>query len=262
MRLAPSIVTPQLLVVFAALALSAGCGAKGDDDEGTAGTGGTGATGSGGSGGSGGKAAVQQTVVWGFDSGIEGFSFQDYEPGDAMYVNVFAGADKATLRTQSLTWDEGQGADGMGGRLKLEIPFTDWNQLADIQINLMGELLGQPVPADWSGKILHADIMLESGGSPNASYPSGSYPFVKTGPDYVWAKGSDTNLGPTTFGLWQKLSFAIDTPNQVDTSDGKMHDEAAVVAVGLQVFSGGGSGEPKPTSATIYVDRFTLEDAP
>jgi hypothetical protein len=259
---------PELVLLLAALSFSTACGAKGGDDDGDddsmAGTGGTGG-GTAGTGGGGGTSSTAMTL-YGFDSadtaglctaaGAEGcWAIQDYTPSDAMYVNVFAGPDNATIRATNLSWDGGNGANGMPGRLKFEIPFTDWNQLADIQINFTGDMKG----SDWTGKVLRADIMLESGASSDPSYPTGSYMFVKTGADYVWAKGLDANLGTTMLNLWQKLNFPLNSPAQADESKAP-YDPAMILALGLQVYSGGGNSDTgKPTTAIVYVDNFTLQ---
>jgi hypothetical protein len=268
---------PELVLLFAALFLSTACGAKGDDDgddDGEAGSSGE-SNGSGGSGGSSGStgsggisgSATARVTLYDFSSAAatplcpppgtsEGcWAVQDYTPGDANYVNVFAGADNADIREDNLTWDGEEGSDGTPGRLKFVIPFTNWNQLADIQINFGGDAK----PSDWSGKVLRSQVMIESGGSSAPSYPTGSYMFVKTGTEYVWAKGSSANLGSAMAGLWQPLTFAMESPEDADETK-QDYNSAEIVAVGAQVFSGGGSGdEGKPTEAVVYFDTFTLE---
>jgi hypothetical protein len=260
---------PELVLLFAALSLSTACGAKGDDDgddDSMAGSPGTGGSSGGGSSGSSGSSSSKM-VLYDFASAAatplcpppgtaEGcWAIQDYTPGDDDYVNVFAGTDNADIRATSLTWDGGEGSDTQPGRLKFVIPFTDWNQLADIQINFTGEAK----PTDWSGKILRAQVMLESGGSSEASFPSGSYMFVKTGTEYVWAKGSSANLGTAMANLWQPLNFSLEAPEDTDETK-QDYRSSEIVSFGAQVYSGGGTGDSgKPTEAVVYFDSFTLE---
>lgn len=197
-------------------------------------TGGTGA-----SGGSGGG-SVDAMTLFGFDEDEEGFSFEMYEPDDPTYTNV--GMDAV------MAWDDGPGADGADGRLRLEIPFSGYNQLCDIQLNMSA--------VDWSGKKLRAKVMIESGFSPDGSAPGGGYIFVKTGTAYVWGRGPTINLPPETFGEWAEMEFVLDSPDQVNPD----FDPSSVVSVGIQLYTGqGGTDLPDPTDTVAYVDLFTIE---
>jgi hypothetical protein len=152
-----------------------------------------------------------------------------------------------------ISYDAGNGPDGKPGRAKLEMAFSNWNQLADIQVNFMGENI-----KDWAGKKLEASVMLERGFSPNASCPGGSYSFVKTGAEYVWARGQEVNLDATTAGTWQVVPFNIDVPSQANSP----YDPVSIVSVGLQFYSNSVSGcSELPEPAVVYVDNFTVEDA-
>lgn len=240
----------SLLVALSLGALSFACGDKGSDDGDngaggmaiTAGAGGSGVTGGGGSGGGTAGTTATAELLYGFESTVEGFKYETYVPGDPMYTNV-GGDEGATI-----SWDGGTGQDGQPGRLKLEIPFTGYNQLADIQLNLSS--------TDWAGKTVRAYVQLESGFSPDASAPGGAYIFVKTGSSYSWARGGNQNLPPTSIGQWTRLTFPIDTPNQTASDD---YDPSAVVSVGIQFYSGAGSATIDPPSpAVIYVDTFEI----
>jgi hypothetical protein len=234
---------PHLAAILS-LGLTTACGDKGgDDDPGTPGGG--------------------VETVFAFESGIEGFKFEAYDPGEAAdptYDNIASTTDAAHARTAAeaamnakISYDAGNGPDGKPGRAKLEMAFNNWNQLADIQVNFMGENI-----KDWAGKKLKAQVMLESGFSMNASCPGGTYLFVKTGAEYVWAKGNDTNLDQTTLGQWQAVSFIIDLPAQANTP----YDPVSIVSVGLQFYSNSGSGCMElPEPAVVYVDAFTVEDS-
>jgi len=230
--------------------LSAGCGEKGsgtgDETGGAAGTSG-GSAGSGGAtggnGGSGGTPA-EEMVLFGFDTNVEGFQYEIYEPGpDAngtTYTNV--GADS------TIDWDDGEGADGQPGRLRLEMPFSAPNELADIQVNYPATDL-----QDWSGKTLRASVMVESGLSTDESNPSGAYIFVKTTSGYIWGRGLDGNLLPSALGTWVKLAFVLDDPSQ--SNDG--FDASQVISLGIQFFTGGQA--TGVTESVVYVDQFTIQ---
>lgn len=233
------------LAALLSLGLTTACGDKGGDDGGTGGTG------------------PMVETVFAFDSGVEGFKFEAYDPGEAAdptYDNIASTMDAAHARTAAeaamnavITNDMGEGPDGEAGRLKLAMNFSNWNQLADIQVNFSGDSV-----KDWLGKKLRAQVMLEAGFSPNPSCPGGTYLFVKTGAEYVWAKGQDTNLDATTAGTWQSVVFNIDLPSQSNSP----YDPASIVSVGLQFYSNSGSGCPElPEPAVVYVDDFTVEDA-
>lgn len=235
---------PHLAAVLS-LGLTTACGDKGDGGDPT-------------------EPGETAETVFSFDSGTEGFKFEAYDPGDASdttYDNIASTTDAAHPRTAAeaaanakIEYDAGNGPDGKPGRLKLSMNFTDWNQLADIQINFMGDEI-----KDWAGKKLTAKVMLESGFSPNPSCPGGTYLFVKTGAEWVWAKGNqDGSLTATTANQWQTVPFIIDLPGQNNPG----YDPVQIRAVGLQFYSNGGSGcEELPEPVVAYVDEFVVEDA-
>lgn len=230
--------------------LSFACGDKGSGD-GLETGGGAGTTASGGSGGSGGAgvggssgdgaggAPAEEMVLYAFDSTVEGFKFEDYVPEDATYTNVGA--------SSTLSWDDGTGPDELPGRLKLEMAFDAPNQLADIQLNMPAQ--------DWTSKTLRVSVMVESGFSPDPSAPGGAYLFVKTGADYVWARGLDPNLLPAAFGTWVPLSIELSDPNVFNDN----YDESQTVSIGVQFYTGMGGELGPPTATVAYVDQFTIQ---
>src|SRR5688572_30448444 len=129
---------PHLAAILS-LGLTAACGDKGGDDPGA---------------GGGGNMPTVETV-FAFDSGVEGFKFEAYDPGEAAdttYDNIASTTDAAHARTAAeaamnakISYDAGNGPDGKPGRAKLEMNFTNWNQLADIQVNFSGENI-----KDWA----------------------------------------------------------------------------------------------------------------
>jgi hypothetical protein len=222
-------------VALLSLGLTAACGDKGGDDEGTGGTGGGAET------------------LFAFDSTVEGFTFQDYTPSDPMYVNIF---DVAPANA-TLSWDGGDGSDGEPGRAKLVMNFDDWNQLADIQVNFMGDDI-----QDWTGKVVKARVALEGGFSTNPSCPGGTYVFVKSTADYTWARGGTKTLEQMSLGSWQTIDILADVPAEIDTSNPeKSYLPEQILSVGIQFYSSSGGCDEKPTTVTAYVDTFTIEDA-
>jgi hypothetical protein len=222
---------PHLAAVLS-LGLTTACGDKGDPVE---------------------PAGSSVETVFGFDSTVEGFQFEDYTPTDTTYTNIYDVAPADAL----ISHDTGDGPDGKPGRLKLSMNFTGWNQLADIQVNYMGEEI-----KDWDGKTLKAKVMLESGFSPNPSCPGGTYMFAKTGAEWVWARGiSDVQLTSMTAGQWQEVVFILNLPGQANAG----FDPVQVRALGLQFYSnsGGQCSEDAdlPQPVVAYVDAFTIEDS-
>jgi len=219
------------LPLIAVLALfTAACGDKGGDDDAAPGP-------------------TGPETLHAFDMNVEGFKFETYEPGDPMYHNIYFDDPANAV----LSWDGEAGSDGEAGRLKLAMNFSNWNQLADIQLNLSGDDI-----IDGLGKIMRAKVMLESGFSTNPSCPGGSYLFLKTGAEYVWARGETINLEQTGLGVWNTVTFQIDSPSQSNSP----YDPAQILALGLQFYSSGGSGcSELPAAVTAYVDTITIEDA-
>jgi hypothetical protein len=237
-------------LVLASLSLA--CGEKGDgtNDEtgGATGSGGTFSSGGSGGSGTGGSGGASEPMrLFGFDTTDEGFAFEPYTPDDPKYMNVGPNG--------TLAWDDGAGSDDAPGRLKLDVPYDAYSQLADIQYNYDGAN-----PQDWSGKTLRAKVMLESGFSPDESAPGGAYLFMKTTSAYVWAKGMAPNLLPSAAGTWLTLAFDLTAPLEMKPG----FDATQVLSFGIQFYTGDPAPAllpdlPPPTPAVIYVDEFTLQ---
>jgi hypothetical protein len=236
MRFALPLASKLPLFRAAVLALAASaCGDKGGDDA------------------EGGNTPTGPETVFAFDANTEGFTFQDYTPGDTMYTNIYD-VDPANA---TITWDDGEGSDGEPGRAKLIMNFSDWNQLADIQVNFMGE-----DTKDWSGKIIKMKVMVEEGFSSNPSCPGGGYIFLKTSADYTWSRGGTANLEQTTHGQWNTFAFNVDAPEEVNLASPSEYDPTQILSVGMQFYSSAGSGcSELPEPVTAYVDSLTIEDA-
>lgn len=227
-------------------------------DGASGGASGGGAAGSGGNSGAGGGAGSAQsgsggascvpyqpttgaTILHSFDVDTEGFGWNTTPISDPMYT---------VISNAQVSWDAGIGPDCRPGRLKLTIPFTDWDQLANIEIALA-------TPRDLLGQLLSARILFESGGSENPSCPLGGYLYVFTGDGAAWAKGFDVDLERSVAENWWRLSFNIDAPTQ-STSP---YDPADVRTLGMQIYTGSGFCIELPTELVMYLDDLLFEDA-
>jgi len=180
------------------------------------------------------------TILHSFDVDTEGFHWNTTQPGDPTYVVV---------TNAQVSWDAGLGADCLPGRLKLTIPFTNWNQLANIEVAFAA-------PRDLLGDILRARVLFELGGSENPSCPPGCYLYVLTGDEAVWAKGIDINLERANAGTWSTVPFNIDSPTQANSP----YDPADTRTLGMQVYSSSGSGcQELPTELVVYLDDISFE---
>jgi hypothetical protein len=254
-----------LLLVVGAFGCSEGSDDGGEDADETGGTasGGSGTTGgdasAGGAEETGGAAGADaetggtgpsptEEMLYDFAEDRMGFELQDYLPDDPQYVNLYA-AGSDTQDQVSLSWVSDPGQDGEPGMLQLEIPFSDDNQSVDIQLNL-------PDMVDWSGRILHAWIYVESGLVDDESYCGGAMITVKTGEEWVYGSSTWKNLCSTDFGTWVEVTFELDYPSYANAG----FDPAFSRTIGLQVASGGpAETKPAATPAVVYIDSISIE---
>ncbi len=132
----------------------------------TAGTGGaTGGTGGGG-GTSGGLPCPGLAT---FDSDAQGFLLNTYAAAGNL-ANLEGGA-KATL-----SWTNTQGDPGAGA-VKVDAPYSDYNQFVDVQKGL-----GSAALQNWTGFKMHVRVKVESGLNPSAMNPAGSSPTSTPAP--------------------------------------------------------------------------------
>lgn len=182
-----------------------------------------------------------EEVLYAFTADAEGFDYEIYE-GTPPYVNLGA--------TSTLEQVVETGSDGEPGALQLTVPFTAFNELADIQIEFADD------PQDWSGRTLYARIQVVSGLVDDVAAPGGAYIFAKSGVDWVYGRGVYTNLDPESNGQWIELEFDLDNP-EFENDPG--FDPSAVVAIGIQVTSGSGlNSTATPTEAVVLVDQITV----
>jgi len=211
---------------------------------GKGGTTGTAGTSGGGTGGGTGLLCPQGT----FDTALEGFalnSYMDSTPGAAINLAVREGGTPATL---SLDAADGNPANGS---LKIDAPFTGYNQYVDVQHNL-----GTGMIKNWSGLKLHVKAKVV-GGNPSPMNPMGVQPYVNTGATYNGYCGKYVNL--ITGGGWN--DYVLDLSACSTTSS----NTSMVIAYGVSFQAGSGSdgdggvNTMVPATATIHVDSFWLE---
>jgi hypothetical protein len=211
---------------------------------GAAGRGGTG--GSAGSGGTGGPPPCRYAS---FDSNAEGFTLNNFNTMSGNLLRPDGGAPA------TLAWSSTEGAPGAGS-LKIEAPFTDYNQFVDVVRFFSTQ-------QDWRGLRLHVRVKIASGLDQSASSPpavqvyANSYNAVDGGaPDYHYKGNWSTVTSPTAW-----------TDYVLDLSPEGAFDPSRIDSFGVSIQSGTGELGPgmtnplKPRAAVIYVDSFWLEGA-
>jgi hypothetical protein len=146
------------------------------------------------------------------------------------------------------------------GSLILTAPYSDYNQYVTVQKDF-----GTTMLQDWTGKKLHARVMIDSGFNPDPSYPSAAQFFVQS---YLAGTGGAADTYPFAGnyinvpmdGVWQELIFDLSTVTVTGW------DASKVESYGIQFNTGNGTPtgtatapSGKPTPAIIHVDSFSLE---
>jgi hypothetical protein len=178
---------------------------------------------------------------------MEGFAlntFMGTSAGSA--TNLAADRDGATKAT--IAWD-GTDGDPAAGSLKVEAPFSDYNQFVDVQ-----KVFGATMLKNWTGLKVHVKAKVV-GGNQSANNPSGVQPYVNTGATFGGYCGAYQNL--KTGGGWN--DYVLDLSNPACATA----NEVIAVGVSFQAGSGsdndGGVNPTKPIAATIHVDSIWLE---
>src|SRR4029078_10725305 len=164
--------------------------------------------------------------------------------GSAVNLFVREGGAQATLSF------DGTDGDPTNGSLKVDAPYTDYNQYVDVQRNY-----GSAMLKNWSGLKLHVKWR-SSGVNPSAMNPMGVQPYVNTGASYNGYCGNYVNL--KTGGGWN--DYVLD----LSTCAAASSDPSMVVAFGVSFQAGsgtdgdGGVNSMKPGTAKLPVDSFRL----
>ena len=248
-----------VVITSLAVACSSGSGNPTENEDASAvkGTGGSGAGGAGSAtGGTTSTDACTPTVLYNFNSTTQGFKLNDVV-GTAPNVNLDApGTVTLPGDPPLLQWasEDYNGSAPIAGSMKLTATFSDWNQTVSPEVS--GPVDSNGMPLDLTGKILHAQVYLQKGLSPNPSAPGGIVFYVKTGPSSAWGSAPWSNL---TTGAWLDVTFDVDNPG---TGVVAGFDPRQPVQLGFQLSSGGGGtvgafgATPLPTVA--FIDQITF----
>ena len=160
----------------------------------------------------------------------------------ALLSVVFLGGILGTLihffgfppKDQQMWWGYGplMGVGALVLMAVLTAPFNGWNQAVDIQW-IIDE-------TDLSGKIilLRIKVVGEDGYVRGTGAAGGGTLFVKSGVDWVWARGDWVTFRQDEYDQWVELEFELDDP--ADYNEG--FDPSEIVAIGFQVSTGGTEG--------------------
>lgn len=232
---------PALVSLVLALSIaSAGCGAKGSDEDGGEGGESSGATGgTSGSGGSSGKGGSNNgpTVIheWNFDEGLEDWAIHSASEPVALAGDTL------------LEWSDEEGAGETRGSAKVTIPFDGIEQYVLLSFNVPSDI------ADMSGLRFEARVMLASGLTDDPTNPGGAQPFAKGGENFVWAQGNWTNIGADEKGAFITAPLTFDSPtNDEATAPLEGYDPANIREFGVKL--GTGSNGTDYHEAVVYVD--------
>lgn len=222
------------------------------------GSGGAGGKGGGGTGAIGGFDPTQAipatgTVLETFDDtakGVDGFKINNYdEKPPSVTTNLGGTLSTATVAATTVEWDATVGSPTLGS-LKINAPFSAFNQYVDVlkTVTPMG---------DWSGKKIHARVMVDSGFVTDMYVKGIVQMYFDTGTSYVFAMASMPPMVVSGSG-WQ--DYILDTATAKFAATGG--DPTMVVQYGIQFHTGAGSmtaGTVPPSAAIFHVDSFWLE---
>jgi hypothetical protein len=211
-----------------------------------AGTGGLGAAGSGGGAPPASDATDRSPVA-----GTVLFAFA--QPSDIAAAQPSTQPNNLNPQT-TLSWDGDQG-DPDNGSLRIETPFSAYNQQIDIQFPL-------PALADLTGQVLYVRIRLGDGFNRDPSAPGGMIFYAQSGDDYAWGQAEWTNVEQANRGKWREYSFEMNFPWREVTAGGVSgsslgFDPSRVRLLGLIIHTGGGgSSTIMPEPAVFHIDSF------
>jgi len=229
------------LVCAILITTSVGCGDKGsgDGDEGTAGSSSTAGTSNSAAGtsNSGGSSSSTATLVYAFDTDIEGFKIQD--------SSAATGVDPVPKADVTLSHN-GDDGNPDPGALQLDIPYSAASQYVSTGVNL-------DPGVDLTGKKLKAMVKIVSGyGSEDdiMTAPGNAKLYVKTGAAYVYASASVANI--TSIGTWVAIEFDPEFPGY--QADGT-YDIKDVKEIGIQLDTNSASTTASP--AVVLIDSIS-----
>ncbi len=145
----------------------------------------------------------------------------------------------------AISFDSAVG-DPAPGSLEVTVPFSGYRQFASPEVNIWP-------PADITGKILHAKVMLMSG-----TFPSGYAYLHVSAPDFNhYAQGATVGATAFTPGTWVDLTL---DPSTITAAG---FDPTAVIQVGVQIGTGdqpdGGTFPTTGTDLTFHIDSIVTQ---
>jgi hypothetical protein len=233
-------------------------GGTGGSVAGRGGSGGTagstgGVSGHGGSGGVGGASGTGGSVgpppckFASFDQNAEGFALSPYNtsPGNLLLREAGPAA--------TMTWSATDG-DPAPGSLRIDAPFSDYNQLVDATIGFAGT-------RNLANTRLHVRVKIASGLDQSASSPPGVQVYANS------YNSGDGGLGYHWKGNWTTVSvghgwadYVLDLLADADFDPTQISNFGVTIESGNGVIDASGTVNPvKPTPAIIYVDSFWFE---
>lgn len=235
-----SLMLAALVAAGACSSSSGGTGSGGRGSGGATASGGsgtnTGGARSGGAGGGavGGSAGPAVAFAYTFDTTVQGFSFNTFQPTTGPQVNL---AVREAGTPPTIGWDSANG-DPNPGALKVTATYDNYSQSVDAIVG--------PLPSlDLTGKTIHARVMLMSG-----TFSGTASLHVSSTAMYYYAGSSNVSL---TAGTWTTLDLLIPTT-------GAMWNSTDIRQVGIQLIS---NGAPEagtfgaPQDVVVLIDTIT-----
>ncbi|MBN1612163.1 MAG: hypothetical protein JW940_36365 [Polyangiaceae bacterium] len=195
------------------------------------------------------------SIICGFDSATGPNQVSELFLTDPDGLDDRELATSATLEAgtgPSVSFDPEVG-DPTGGSLRIDIPFTAYNQIVEYQFHFHSYV-------DLSGRTLSLRVMVDPGGFvPTDDAPGGITLFSKTGTDWNWGASGWMNLTPSDYGRWLDVEFNMECPDGTKPN----WNPKLTKAIGFQI----GTGEPitaslppLPTTAVVHIDTIGYRD--
>ncbi len=167
-------------------------------------------------------------------------TFGKWIDGFGLTANVADGAAPATL-----TWDSAVGSPHPGS-LELTGTFNNFNQGMNVQVTVSP-------PADLTGKIIHAQVMLDPADA--QAFGGIEVQVHASSAGFVYAAGAELELSP---GVWTDVTLDLGAPFYAAAG----FDPTQIVQVGVQVGTGtvpDGGVFAGPENLTFHIDSIIAQ---
>jgi hypothetical protein len=220
-------------------------------------------------GATGGATYADGVLVNGFDSAsyVRDFMANSRQLNDCS-VNAMAENDAGAAASidWSETYDSHPNAVNRGSMM-ISVTFTGWNQYADVYMYAPTDPYGNH--SDLTNKLVTAQVWINTGLSPNASYPYLAAVYVKTGNYYVWGASPWTYISSPS--SWNILT--LDTTNPQGVPEAQTWDPTHPSVFGIKLGTGGGGETSEcqgdyvtsfgpPQTTVFYVDDIRVTPRP